>query len=385
MAKRTFFRYIRDEESQNDFFFSLLAFSLDNGPALLNAIHDDLNFSDQAEVVATQRNGLSRDPPESESSYILDWVVRDTDKLVGYESKTGSGVPSNGQLDGELNKLEANSRGRDIVLCAFTDHHKNPISRGDVRWLSWYDVARRVRSLDLADGSIKILQEMFDEEGYDQFSGFDTFEQSREWLLNHERQVVKLAFETDRRGDKFELHTNGRNHLPQHTATKSLTKASKTQSHALNQSIYAISLHPVGQPKYASKGYNLCLLAPVIRNEIKTYMHIKASQDELEEFVRTNATTLSKMVEERGMVLRTSWNRLNHPDREMKEYTQQGEVEDVLEHKAGTEYWKRLYFGWEVDTDQSAEGIAEETTDHFTELHRLFFEPAEGLVDVPDY
>ena len=93
MTKRTFFRHIRGEESQNDFFLSLLAFSLEHGPEVLNAIHDDLTFSSQAEVVASQRDGLPKNSSDSDN-FTLDWVVRDSDKLVGYESKTESGIPS---------------------------------------------------------------------------------------------------------------------------------------------------------------------------------------------------------------------------------------------------------------------------------------------------
>lgn len=385
MARRTFFRYIRDEESQNDFFISLLAFSLGNGPAVLNAIHDDLTFSSKAEVVATQRSGLPKPPTESGRNYTLDWVVRDEDKLVGYESKTGRGVPSNGQLDGELDKLRANTRGNDVFLYAFTDHHKNPIDRTDVKWMSWYEVASRVQALDSADEPVQILQEMFDERGYDQFEGFDRFEQSREWMLNHERQIVKLAFEIDRQADQFEIYTSGQNQVPQHTTTKQLTKVLNTRSHGLNQSIYAISFHPLEQSRYATKGYNLCLLVPLIRNELATYAHIKASRDELEEFVRSNASSIAEMVEEHGMTLKTSWNRLNDPERRLKQYDTREEVEEVLRHKSGSEYWKRLYFGWDVDTEQSAAGVVDEAGTQFSELYRLFFEPAAGLDSVPQY
>ncbi|MFC6838368.1 hypothetical protein [Halomarina ordinaria] len=385
MGKRTFFRHISGEVPQNDFFLSLLAFSLDHGPEVLNAIHDDLMFSSDAEVIASQRNGLPRTPPDS-GNYVLDWVVRDADKLVGYESKTGSDIPSDGQLDGELAKLEANNGGRDVYLYAFTDHHRNPIDRADVGWLSWYDVASRVQSLETINDSIKILQEMFDDNGYSRFSGFDEFEQSREWFLNHEEQIVKLAFEIGRRSEAFELYTKMHNQVPQHTTTKQLTKAFKNRARSLNQSVHAISYHPDESRKYATKGYNPCLLAPAITNEVGVYMHLNtAKTDEIETFVRGNASALTDLVNDHGMTLRTSWNNLNHPERKIKQYSDASEIERVLKNNVGSEYWKRLYFGWQMDTDQPAKELVAEATHRIDELHRLFFDPAEKLEDVPHY
>lgn len=385
MVKSTFFRHIQDEESQNDYFLSLLAFSLDHGPTVLNAIHDDLTFSSEAKVVASQRDGLPRTHYDSKN-FILDWVVRDSDKLVGYESKTDSGVPSDEQLKGELEKLEANSGDREVFLYVLTDHHKNPLKRADIGWLSWFDVASRIQSLDATNDSIKILQKMFEDKGYDRFSGFDKFDQSREWLLNHEEQIIKLAFELDRYSEKYEIYTNGHNHVPQHTTTKQLTHALKYRSKTLNQSVYALSYHPSGSPNYATKGYNPCLLAPAIKNEVGLYMHLDANRtDDVERFVRDNATALSVMVEDAGMTLRTSWNRLNHPERKMKQYSDKNVIEGILKNKIGAEYWKRLYFGWQLDTDQPAREIVKELNNKADKLYHLFFNPAEELENVPQF
>jgi len=157
-GKQNIFRHIGDEESQNDFFVSLLAWTLKDGPEVLNAIHDELTFSDEAEVIATQRNGLSRDASENPGSRILDWAVRDTGTLVGYESKTGDGYPSNTQLQQEHRRLEANSGGRDVYSFAFSDHAREPASIDSslAEWLSWYQVAERVLELDTEDKAIRM-------------------------------------------------------------------------------------------------------------------------------------------------------------------------------------------------------------------------------------
>lgn len=385
MVQRTFFRHIRGEESQTDFFVSLLSYSLDHGPEVLNKIHDNIEFTDEAEIVATQRAGL-RNTPESGVNYILDWVIRDGEKLVGYESKTGSGVPSNSQLDGELEKLAANSEGRDVFLYVFSDHAQNPLGQSDVQWLSWYDVAHRIKALNPTTDSIKILQEMFDHEGYQRFSGFDTFEQSREWFTRHETQIVQLAFELERHLEGLEIYTGGNNHMRWHTSTGNLPRLFQNQSRSLNESYHTIPFHPDGTPAYVNNHYGLCLFASAFSNEVGAYMHLHTAKNEnLQEFVKENSDQLVALVNDHRMELRTSWNRLNHPEREIQRYREIDSVRDVLEEDVGTEYWKRLYFGWHIDLDQEPTAIVDEVCERFQLLSSLFIDPADGLVNVPNW
>lgn len=388
MSKRTFFRHIRDEESQNDFFISLLSWSLEHNPRVLNAIHDDLQFTDQAEIVATQRRSALANHPENDRERTLDWVVGDTDKLVGYESKTGSSVPKTKQLTEELRKLEMdqNSEGRDVYLYAVTDHTVNPLEGTNAKWLSWYEVAERVQSLDPTTDSIRILQDMFENEDYDKFSGFDEFEQTREWFTNHEHQLVKLAFEVDHHLDRIEIYTKHRDNVPHHSNVEGLEYAYKYKSRTINQSILTIPFHPTGRPEYVDNYYDLLLIAPAMRNELGVYMHLNTSQSpDLQSFVQANVESLSNMIGEHGMELRTSWNRLNHPDRAMKRYSDINNIKQVLGDKVGEEYWKRLYFGWEIDIKREPAHIVNETTERMNKLYRLFFDPAENLVDRPEW
>jgi len=195
-----------------------------------------------------------------------------------------------------------------------------------------------------------------------------------------------LAFEIDRRSEEFEIYTRGNNHVPQHTTTKQLTQVFNNRSKTINQSVYAISYHPADQPRYVKKGYNLCMLAPALENKIGIYVHLNTARtDEIEDFVRNNATVLSGIAEEYDMTLRTSCNRLNHPERGMKRYTDSEEIEQVLEDKIGSEYWKRLYFGWNIDIGQQADDILAEASDRTAILYRLFFDSPDRLEDSPGY
>ncbi|WP_248516328.1 hypothetical protein [Salinarchaeum laminariae] len=58
-------------------------------------------------------------------------------------------------------------------------------------------------------------------------------------------------------------------------------------------------------------------------------------------------------------------------------------MKDILRNKHGSDYWKRLYFGWEIDTDQDATTIIEKTVERMILLDRLFHDIADGLDEIP--
>jgi hypothetical protein len=388
MSKGTFFRHIKDEESQNDFFVSLLSWSLNHDARALNTIHNNLHFTDEAEVIATQRRSDLENHPENDKDRTLDWVIGDSDKIVGYESKTGSSAPKTKQLTEELRKLkmDQNSGGRDVYLFAVTDHTVNPLDGNKFEWLSWYEVAERIRSLEATTDSIKILQNMFKNENYEKFSGFDEFAQTREWFIDHEKQFVRLAFEVDHELDKIEIYTDGKNHLPHHNNKDRLDYAYKYNSRMINQSILNIPFHPAGEPEYVDNQYDLLLMIPALQNRLAVYMHINTGKEEqLKEFVEQNVEDLLKIINEHEMELRTSWNRLNHPDRELKIYSSHNSIRDVLDDKIGEKYWKRLYFGWEIDTEPDSDVIVNQVVEKINKLFDIFYDPAAELIDQPNW
>jgi hypothetical protein len=388
-AKQNIFRYIGDEESQNDFFVSLLAWSLEDGPEVLNAIHDELSFTDEAEVVATQRSGLPNDSHENPGSRILDWVVRDTDKLVGYESKTGSSVPGKTQLRQEHRRLEANSGSRDVYLFAFSDQPQQPASIEDspAEWFSWYQVAERVLELDTEDKAIRMLQHMFRDEDYEGFTGFTEFSRESRWLTKHDAEFVELVFDVNRHLGEIEVYTTGNTHL-WHSTSLNLEKLRSSVWSTINQAYHMAHFHPNGRPECVENYYRPGVFLPALENDLRVYMDINANKrDSNLDFVQQNAPTLAQMVEEQDMHLRTSWNSFNTPKREFLDYESAGEIEEVLTEKAGKENWKRLLFGWDVSVEQSPRSIILETAERIEKLHELFFEPSEYFTedDLPEW
>ncbi|SEH38614.1 hypothetical protein SAMN05192561_101394 [Halopenitus malekzadehii] len=172
------------EERLNRQFAGYLAYSLRIGPELLNRVHEDQPFSiaEGARVVGTQDVPLPRytdDGPDRE----IDWVVRDPDRLIGYESKYGDSLGTT-QLRDELAKLELNADGRDVVLVAVTPHTTPPsaVERIDddrVFWVGWNTVARTLIRTDVDDLTpeqrpiCEMLQDLFEAEGMHPFTGFD--------------------------------------------------------------------------------------------------------------------------------------------------------------------------------------------------------------------
>lgn len=120
------FRHIDGEKSLNDFFSSLLARS--NTSRVLNAVHREIRFRNDAEVVATQRDGLDEHPDENSKLRTLDWVVKDGGKMVGYESKTGNPLDAT-QLQEERRKLNENADGREAPSTQLPRTYAGPNSR----------------------------------------------------------------------------------------------------------------------------------------------------------------------------------------------------------------------------------------------------------------
>jgi len=173
-----------DEEKLNQQFAGYLYYSLQIGPELLNRIHKDhpLEFSENAAIVATQDAPLpvyTDTGPDRE----IDWVVGDTETLVGYESKYNAPLDAD-QLRDELEKLRLNADGRDIALVVVTMHTTpvsllNQFADEPVYWLSWFTVFRRLQQTDESALSAeqqplrRMLTDLFEAEDMHPFTGFD--------------------------------------------------------------------------------------------------------------------------------------------------------------------------------------------------------------------
>jgi hypothetical protein len=172
------------EERLNQQFSGFLYYSLQSGPELLNRIHEDLgiSFLDGATVISHQNSPLPYNTEDGVDREI-DWVIADDEKIVGYESKYGDSLKKD-QLDDELDKLELNADGRDVLLVAITPHTTRPsiIDRFEdepVLWTSWSSVSRRVHQIESDQvrpehlPTLRMLQDLFEAEDMHPFTGFD--------------------------------------------------------------------------------------------------------------------------------------------------------------------------------------------------------------------
>lgn len=380
-ATSEIFRYIDDEESLNDFFAGLVSIALDTDPTVLNEIHEEFQFSDRAAVVGTQRNGYGSHTSANESDRTLDWVIEDDELLIGYESKRGKGVPTDSQLREELRKLDANSSTeQQPVLFVFTDHMTQPrlLDDDSIRWLSWYDVADRVLSLDTDAPTIKLLQTMFEETDYDGFSGFTAFEQSAQWLVRHDTEFVDMAFELDRHLNGITLYTAQGSVDADAYTSRSIDLLRRRDYITANHAYLTAHYHPTGLAQAVQDNYRVSVLVPAVRNDIFLCLDMNANQNaEVQEFVKRNAQQIATLVDDHDLTVKTSYNSFNNPDHELLEYDSDDELETIFQDKSGEGNWKRLLFGWHISATQPPREIVRDCVSRIRELNRVFFESSD--------
>ena len=198
-----------DEERLNRQFAGLLHYSLQNGPELLNGIHEDqpFSFSDHPRVVATQDSPLPQ-YTETGPDREIDWVISDEDQLVGYESKYEAKLRGD-QLRDELAKLRLNAGADQDAILVVVTMHTTPVSLLDrfedepVYWLSWFTVFRRLWEMD--DSVLpqeqrpirRMLIDLFEAEDMHPFTGFNHHDklQYRYFIRDLRQELVGTEIE----------------------------------------------------------------------------------------------------------------------------------------------------------------------------------------------
>jgi len=196
------------EERLNQQFSGYLYYSLQISPEILNSLHEDLDiaFSEEAKVVAHQNSPLPH-YTENGIDREIDWVIADRDKLVGYESKYGDSL-SKSQLQDELEKLELNAKGRDILLITVTPHTTPPkildrFENDPVQWLSWSRISRRLNQIEETEIQAEqrpilwMLRNLFEAEDMHPFTGFNHHDklQYRYFIRDLRQELVQTELE----------------------------------------------------------------------------------------------------------------------------------------------------------------------------------------------
>jgi hypothetical protein len=377
--KHDFFRYVDGEESQTDFFVSLL--DQTDTARVLNAIHDNLEFDDSAYVRATQRDGLPHHPEENDKRRTIDWVVEDNTKLVGYESKTGSDSLYPKQLREECRKLEHNTGRKKVYLFGITEDVHNPDCGADASWLSWFDVGASVIDIENKTEAIEIMSDLFKDKGYEGFTGFTPFERDEAWLVTHQNDAVDLAFEVDKYADGVCLYTKKNKHTDFcNWAKQNLNKVKKNGYNSLAPSYYIFAYQPNEYFSDADIDYNtsgvgwyLAIVVPALQNEVYVQINTYVSRDETaRRFFNQYSEQIAQLIEEYDMEFHASGNSL-FSEMNPTIHTDPEEISTLIENEGGEGRFKRFRIGWEVDTDQSPKDIVGDATKKIEELHEIFY------------
>lgn len=382
---RGLFRYIDGEESLNDFFCSLLARS--DTSRVLNAVHPGLRFRDDAEIVATQRDGLNQHPNANSRRRTLDWVVRDEEKIIGYESKTDDSLKRD-QLFEERQKLVENADGREVHLYAITEDIRRPEVTAEFDWMSWRDVGKAVNDLaedpDQESPIIRLMADMLTSEGYDGFRGFTDYRQSEEWFIKHQNEAIDLAFDTSKYAEGLNIYDKASKNTDFHRRIRRDISMVRDNGHrALGPSYYVFTIVPEdyfeANPDYdvTEEGWDIQLTVPALHNEIFVGLNVYLSKrPELKELFRREAEELRDIVDSEEMTVKASYNSLFH-NKTPGSYTKSDEVHRLFASEGGEGEYKRFRIGWPVRTDQGPTEIIEETAEKMEELHEIFYHGAD--------
>lgn len=379
------FRHIEGEEPLNDFFSSLLARS--DTSQVLNAVHRDLRFLDDAKIVATQRAGLDEHPDANSKLRTLDWVVRDEEKIVGYESKNEDSLKTD-QLREERRKLANNADGREIYLYAITEDIRRPEVPAQFEWISWRQVGKAVNDLaeevDQERPVIQLMADMLTSEGYDGFRGFTEFEHDEAWFIKHQDEAIDLAFDAGKYAEGLTIYDRSSKNTDFHRRIRrDLTNVRDNDHRALGPSYYVFSFMPKGyfeaSPEYnvTDEGWDIQLTVPALHNEIFVGLNAYlAKSQELKEFFKSNAEEISDIVVSNGMTVKTSYNSLFH-DETPEAYSKKQDVYRLFQSKGGEGRYKRFRIGRAIGTDQEPAEIIETTAEMMEDIHDIFYEGVE--------
>lgn len=377
--KRDFFRYVDGEESQTDFFVSLLDWT--DTARVLNAIHNDLEFDDSAYVRASQRDGLPHHPEENDKRRTIDWVVEDDTKLVGYESKTGNDALYPKQLREERRKLKHNTGTKDVYLFGITEDVHKPDYAVDVSWLSWFDIGASVIDIENKSEAIKIMSDLFKNKGYEGFTGFELYERNEAWFVTHQNDAVDLAFEVEKYAERVSLYTKGNKHTDFYNrANENLNKIKKNGYHSLGPSYYIFAYQPNEYFNGADIDYNtsrigwyLAIVVPALQNKVYVQLNTYLSKDDTaRNFFNQYSEEIAQLIDKNDMELHASGNSL-FSETTPTIHTNPEEIKALIENEGGKGQFKRFRIGWEVDTDQSPEDIVGVATEKIEELHQTFY------------
>lgn len=388
--KLDLFRHAANEEPFNDFFTSLLARA--DTAEILNTIHEDdpITFGEGAKVVATQRDGLPDHPETNSKKRTLDWVVKDQDKLVGYESKRTDTL-SGTQLKEEYQKLQYNTSYREVHLFAFTEHVSEPTGiDAEFTWKRWSNVGKNIITSEPSTTTQTILADLFKYMNYTGFTGFTTKEEAErieDWFVIHQNEAVEFVTEATEMAEGLQFYHRGT--IDHHNRVDDdLVRVKQKNHRGFGPPYYVFSVHPIGYRdadtsyNISNNGYYIAIVIPALRNDVYTHMNIYGTKDdEAQRQIKQSAAEIVEVAAEHDMHLQTSKNSLFTTPTPLEydlsnDSERRNAIQDLKEN-FGQDSWKRARFGWKIDTNSSASEILAKTTENIEQLHDVFYNEVE--------
>lgn len=102
--------------------------------------------------------------------------------------------------------------------------------------------------------------------------------------------------------------------------------------------------------------------------------------DEARRDMAEYAREIADIVASNEMHVDASWNSLVKEVSPTR-YTEPDEIAHILRNKAGENSWKRLRFGWSLDTSQSPDEMVDEAAGKMERLHEIFYDGVERRTD----
>lgn len=391
--RSTVFTRVRSaEEPFNDQLGALLGYSLERGPALIEMLHSELALGDGTQLLALQTQS-SLDDTINGGSWEIDLAFSDHQTILGIESKRADDLTKT-QLQKEIQVLEQNADGREVILLCITEDYQQPSNvqkvanetEHTVLWDSWHRIGRRLETKELPTGYDPIramVTDLFDDADYTQrFEGFpEPALDSRvytEWL----QQLCNLALDVDTllHNKPLNLNRGGKVNLPSY-ADKSTGKFDYTHYQPAATAIFIpFTLDSEHSLNNWHNDSHVTLYANYHDDEIGVFLDLNPKNDDWSKRVlRNNSDEIADTIDENDMFVRASRNSHCNTNHAPEDLRSTAEIHECLEEKAGTSDVKRVMIGRFVSEGDSPQQSVEMFASELTLCYETFFQNGDML------
>jgi hypothetical protein len=394
LRSRVFRKMSSLEEPFNYQFGGLLGYSLEAGSDLVSSVHSDISMGENTELVALQDSSELDDTIDA-TTYEIDIAFEDESTILGIESKRSDYLKS-GQLKKELEVLEQNSDGRDVVLLAVNEGTNRPrvvenvaeSTEHAVHWTSWHRIADRIESNELKEKYEpirKIMVDMLEDADYGmEFEGLPEPELDSQVFIEWQQQFTNLILDVDKMLQSEKLSLNRRSRKPNilsHSHRSISILENKRWYQPSPVSLFAAftidekrGLYLNGRDSYA------CVYGNYHNDEVGVFLNLcPSAREDHKEVLREYSEEVADIAFKNDMFFRVSWNSHCSPEREPKDMHEGDRVPSFLERKAGEGQGKRVMIGKLLEEGDSPRETIEEFARGMKLVYDKFYEDGEIL------